>query len=268
MALKRYSMWLSLAACFVLAASGRSPAQTATLDRKADGPATRPVVRHHNRIPYDAPLIDPPGKTMGGISRGAGSNDSPFVVVLAPKDGGITIKSRPRLYWYLSKMADERHSIVLAINRLGIPGQTAMPKTVFEVQIPQPAEAGIQCLDLAQPPAGEKNQLTLEPGVNYEWVVEFMIHDLHDKSLNPYSRCALRYQPPKQDLINALKGADASDLAIACGRQGVWFDALAALRDAIQSHPQDTQLQGDWEDFLAEGGIAVDHGRIIPPAQQ
>ena len=105
---------------------------------------------------YRPPVRGAPASRVGGGSRGS-ADITGELAVLAPDHTGLTTRSQPTLYWYLSEPANARLDVTVTNDKQIDP--------LLEQVIGIPKTAGIQSLDLAKVGA------TLKPGVEYRWFV-------------------------------------------------------------------------------------------------
>jgi Domain of Unknown Function (DUF928) len=191
------------------------------------------------------PIYTPPKKftpraRVGGALRGTDGND-PEIVALVPDHVGLTVKQKPVLNWFLSKLTSYPLRFTLIDSRI--------VKPVFEGPLPTPQQEGIQALDL------KTLGLALEPEVQYRWYVSAI--------RNPDS--------PSQDIVagGVIERCEFStclvemEVNLACDQQsvrqnavrGFWYDAMACLCELIEAHPSDQLLRRQRAALLKQIGL-------------
>jgi hypothetical protein len=188
---------------------------------------------------YSPPLRGAPASRVGGGSRGVGETTLELSV-LAPDHTGLTTKSQPTLYWYISKPANARLDVTV-INDEAI-------DPILESVVGTPKSAGIQQLDLAT--AGTK----LEPGIEYRWFVS-VTPDEEQRSNDVIASGTIQYNPPDADLESRIAKADERTMASIYAENGVWYDAIDSISRAIQQNPEDATLRAQRATLLEQVGL-------------
>jgi hypothetical protein len=196
---------------------------------------------------YRPPMRGAPASRIGGGSRGGGGI-TVDLSVLAPDHTGLTTKSQPTLYWYLSKPANARLDVTVMNEEKIDP--------LLEQIIGIPRSAGIQSLDLATVGA------TLKPGIEYRWFVS-LTPDEKQRSNDIVASGTIEYTIPDAALKRRITGADEPTLARIYAEDGIWYDALDSLSRAIQQHPDDAGLRAGRAAMLDQVGLkaAADYAR-------
>ncbi len=190
---------------------------------------------------YSPPLRGAPASRVGGGSRGVGETTLELSV-LAPDHTGLTTKSQPTLYWYISKPANARLDVTV-INDEAI-------DPILENVVGTPKSAGIQQLDLAT--AGTK----LEPGIEYRWFVS-VTPDEEQRSNDVIASGTIQYDPPDADLESRIAKADHQTMASIYAENGVWYDAIDSISRAIQQNPGDATLRAQRAALLEQVGLTA-----------
>lgn len=190
-------------------------------------------------IAYRPPMRGAPASRVGGASRGIGDADLELSV-LAPDHTGLTTKSQPTLYWYLSKPANARLDVTVISDTEIDP--------LLEKVIGIPKSAGIQQLDLAAAGA------TLEPGIEYRWFVS-IIPDEEQRSNDIVASGTIEYTAPDADLERRVAGADERERAAVFAENGMWYDAIDSLSRAIEHNPDDASLRAQRAAMLEQVGL-------------
>ena len=196
---------------------------------------------------YRPPVRGAPVSRVGGGSRGT-ADITGELTVLAPDHTGLTTRSQPTLYWYLSEPANARLDVTVTNDKQIDP--------LLEQVIGVPKSAGIQSLDLAKVGA------TLKPGVEYRWFVS-LTPDETQRSNDVVASGTIEYVVPDAGLESRTARADELTLARIYAEDGIWYDAIDSLSRAIQDNPGDTSLHAQRAALLDQAGLksAADYDR-------
>ena len=173
----------------------------------------------------------PRGRVAGGVRGGTAL---PEPLALAPDHVGLTMRATPSLFWHLDGTPPETARIVFTL----IEADGVEP--IVERELPLPDGAGIQRVRLAD------LGVALTPEVDYAWSVSLVTAD--DHSTDAVSEGSLHLVAG-----DALAGRPPSARAFA--EQGLWYDALEALSDAIDAAPADTSLGAQRDSLLRQAGL-------------
>lgn len=209
-------------------------------------------------------MNDAPAKRVGGAARACKADPDLLVSLLAPSASvGLTAKNQPTLYWYLSKPTTRKIQITLTPRGEG--GKDVGADSVLDVEIPKTEKGGIQTLSLSSPP-GNKDPVTLKPGVQYDWVVEVVVHD-RSGSDNPSA--ATRLQCTKEpDAVSAAKSAPLEDQYEADRQAGLWYDMVDTLNRMIDADKEDAGLRQTRRDLFNDQNLWEDKdGKITEIAK-
>lgn len=190
---------------------------------------THPQERKSVRQPvYQPPRRGAPLVRVGGGTRGEGDTE-PAVYVLAPEHTGLTTTTQPVLFWYSSGPSAARLEFALIDERSIAP--------VLETSLEPTRSAGIHRIALSA------YGIELSPGMEYQWSVA-LIPDLEQRSRDLVATGRIEHVPLVPALASEIKNASPEDLPSLYAREGLWYDALAALSALIDARPKDSQL---WE---------------------
>jgi hypothetical protein len=226
---------------FVFISIAVAMAATAAEDKKADEPtvsAASPKVAAARPV-YQPPKLGKPAKTVGGGSRGT-RDKVPSVFVVAPEHVGLTTASSPSLFWYVDRVPESKVQVEFTLNdENGV-------KPLVQKIVATPKRAGIHRIRLSD--FGVK----LAPGAEYEWSVALIL-DPKERSKDIVATTWIESVKPSAELSSRLKadGATASVYA----EEGIWYDALGALSDQIESDPSNTALAEQRADLLRQVGL-------------
>ncbi len=232
---------LIIAAClalllprFSLAEQGQGKvAQTAVSQPKPES-SSKPVLYVPPRKGAPAP-----GLRRGGGTRGM-NKSIPVISVLAPDHVGFTLLEQPVLFWFAPTKQNMSYEFTLIADSAETPA--------VETKLPQPTRPGVQEIRLSD------YSVKLLPGERYLWSVA-LIMDSEEPSGNIVAKGAIeRVNRDKleQPLPSHLGKADA---AKRYAESGVWYDALMAISDLIQSNPADEDPRQQRASLLEQGGL-------------
>ena len=211
-------------------------------------------------------MTDAPAKRVGGAARACRADPELLVSLLAPSASvGFTAKSQPTLYWDLSKPTNRPIEITLTPRGEG--GKDIGAAPLLDVIIPKTEAGGVQTLSLAKPP-GNQAPVSLEPGVQYDWVVEVVVHD-RSGSDNPTAATRLqRIKAPGAAI--APQSAALEDQYEADRQSGLWYDMLDSLNRMIDQDSENAGLRQIRQTLLKDQNLLEDKdGKIkeIPKTQ-
>jgi len=189
---------------------------------------------------YQPPRRGSPAVRVGGASRGAG-DPLPALHVLAPDHIALTVQPQPVFQWYLSKPATVRFEFALV--------REDSIEPVLERDFGTVNSHGIQQLDLAD------TDITLEPGVPYQWSVA-LIPDEAARSGDVVASGMIERVTLPAGLAGQLSASsDAYAQAMAYAAAGIWYDALAVLSQLIRENPTDATLRKQRAALLTQVGL-------------
>ncbi len=188
---------------------------------------------------YRPPLRGAPGGRVRGGTRGY-SDKLTFLSVLAPDHMGRTVQEQPSLYWFISELASDPIELTV-IEDLAI-------KPLLEIRLVSPKKPGIQCIRLAD------HGLRLQQNVPYRWFVALVL-DPDRRSKDILGGGFIEYVEFPKALRIKLGEADRARTPHIFAEAGIWYDALAAISDLINSSPNDTVLRKQRASLLEQVGL-------------
>jgi hypothetical protein len=191
------------------------------------------------RVQFRPPSTGAPSVRLTGGSRGTGEA-AMRLDVLAPDDIGLTTVEQPSLFWYQSKPAAARFELTLL--------QENKIQPLMQVQVERAAAAGIQRLRLSD------HGVKLRPGVEYQWVVA-LITDPENRSTDLVASGVIQRVELTEELGAKVRSADPSERAAVYAAAGIWYDALSAVSDQIEAHPQEAAWRAVRSDLLSQVGL-------------
>jgi hypothetical protein len=183
---------------------------------------------------YVPPRRGAPRARVGGGLRGAPALPTPLV--LAPEHVAETVSARPSLFWYIDTLPGREAELVFTL----IDPEQIDP--IAELPLAPPKRPGIQRIDL------DDYGIALRPDTEYEWSVT-LVADGRQRSRDRISTGSLRRVAVPAAL--RLEGATAPTYAA----NGLWYDALASLSDAIDASPNDSALRRQRDALLRQADL-------------
>jgi hypothetical protein len=147
-----------------------------------------------------------------------------------------TVTARPSLFWYIDAVPAEDHRLIFTmIDEEGI-------DPVVEARLERPRRVGIQRIQLAD------HGVKLEPGIEYEWSIALVV-DPEQRAKDVVSTGYIRRvsQPTELELRPPCVNTYA-DL-------GLWYDALEAVSNSIESAPGNPALRSQRSSLLSQAGL-------------
>lgn len=204
----------------------KAPPPPSEAARRSREESARPVV-------YKPPRRGSPrGRVAGGIRSAAAL---PQPLALAPDHVALTTHESPSLFWHLDGTPPETAHLVFTLIR----ADAVAP--IVEKELPLPESAGVQRVRLAD------FGVTLDPDVEYEWSISLEPRGEEHASARVSQRYLRRVD------ADALEGQAPSARSYA--EQGLWYDALEALCDAIDAAPDDAALRAQRDSLLRQAGL-------------
>jgi hypothetical protein len=190
---------------------------------------------------YKPPLRGAPGGRVGGGTRGSG-REVFVLTVLAPDHSALTVTEQPSLFWYISRSTSLPIEVTLMDLR--------STKPVLETRLAAPAAPGVQRIRLAD------HGVRLEPGVPYRWFVT-IVPSSDRRSKDILAGGAIERVQPPEALTAKLAQARKEEAATLYAEAGVWYDALSAISDQIDSAPNDAALRTQRATLLTQVGLVA-----------
>jgi hypothetical protein len=188
---------------------------------------------------YKPPLRGAPGGRIGGGTRGAG-REVFVLTVLAPDHSALTVSEQPSLFWFISSSP----SLPIEVTLMDL--RTTQP--VLETRLASPVAPGVQRIRLAD------HGVRLELGVPYRWFVT-VVPNSDRRSRDILAGGAIERVEPPEALTAKLAQARKEETATVYAEAGVWYDALSAISDQIESAPNDVGLRKQRATLLTQVGL-------------
>ncbi len=192
---------------------------------------------------YKPPRRGSPRAKVSGGMRGVLALPTPLA--LAPAHLAHTVSDQPSLFWHIDAVPSRGSRLVFTL----IDEDSIEP--LAEVSLESPAQAGIQRIRLTD------LGIHLEPEIEYEWSVA-LVPDPARRARDVISTGYLRRvgQPEElaEELANLAPGRGGVDTYAALG---LWYDALEAISDSIDSAPADPTLRGHRNALFRQGELEL-----------
>jgi hypothetical protein len=191
---------------------------------------------------YIPPKTGVPSGREGGGTRGNGYH-VPRLDVFAPAPDqviGMTVQEQPNLYWYISEA--ETFPMMLTINE----EQNVQP--ILETEIPRPDKPGVYQIPMSQ------YGVQLHPGKIYRWYVS-VVRDPEFPSRDIVAGARIQRRLPDQRLLERLANSNVVEDAYVNAQEGLWYDAVASISEALQAYPDDQKIQEMRSDLLQQVGL-------------
>jgi len=242
--MRYFTMAVAILLGFSVGLSGTVGAADAPAGKSGDqSPAIASKPPSSGSLVYNPPKRGVPGGRVGGGTRGGESG--PVMLPLAPDHVGLTTQTQPTLYWYLSKPTNYPIEFTLVDVKATTP--------ILERRLSSSNQAGIQAIRLAD------YGISLVPGVTYRWYVS-LIYGSEASSRDLVAGGAMEVaggtvelvdQAEARRLTDTVKGDQVQRFAEA----GLWYDAINAVSDQIQGHPQDRMFRMQRASLLEQVGL-------------
>jgi len=216
-----------------------STEKTNEVEPSTQAPLPPPVTPIRTKIVYKPPLRGAPAVRIDGGSRGNGVSLI-CLTVLAPDHTGLTIQEQPSLFWYQSEPADVPFELTVLEDK--------KPQPILDVKLPDARNAGIQRLKLSD------YHVTLSPGIDYEWVVALIV-DPDSRSRDVIASGYIERAAPSASLSARLANASKTDVPAIYAEEGIWYDALAAVSDLVDTQPDSASWRAERADLLQQAGV-------------
>jgi hypothetical protein len=180
-----------------------------------------------------------PGLKRGGGTRGM-NKSVPVISVLAPDHVGLTLLEQPVLYWFAPTKQNLSYEFTLIAETANSPA--------VEVKLPQPIHPGIQQIRLSD------YNVKLSYGERYQWSVA-VIMDPEEPSANIVAKGIIE-RVDRNKLEQPLpSGFSKVEAPMRYAESGLWYDAVMAFSDQIQSDPGNMDLRQQRASLLEQGGL-------------
>jgi Domain of Unknown Function (DUF928) len=211
------------------------------------------------RVRYNPPSnLGTPIVSTPGILRSDGCKESVLVPIcligLVPDFNvdtapvPLTISERPTIYFLIPKV-DGNVSFTLAEEDIKNDKGRRIYKTTFYLK----SKAGIITFKIPDHVQG------LKIGKNYSWVFTKDSTQEDSRSLNVIG--SMRRISPSQNLVDRLKKVSLPiDRAALFAQEGIWYEAVQTLAEALQVTPKKAEIVSEWNELLKSAKL----NRVLP----
>jgi hypothetical protein len=222
---------------FPTGAGQTTPSPAASLTPTASPAASSTTASR--KLVYKPPA--PAGNIPTRVSGGArGETVDAVLIALVPNHVAVTTQAQPSLFWFQSKPAKAKFELTVV--------EPKKPKPLLSLAALQADKPGIHRVKLA------KYKVELQPDVAYEWSVA-IVPDAENRSKDVIAKGVLKRISPPGDLATRVEKADDLERAALYADAGVWYDALDAISNAIDAHPDDGSLRAQRASLLRQVGL-------------
>jgi len=206
----------------------------------AAGPTTTPSPTH------EVDFVQPAHTIPSGLSTAparCAADPTLLAATLGPQEVvGFTTLEQPTLFWFLSKPTNLEIQVTL------IRDDKKFPDPLLSTVFRDPSASGIQRVDLVK--IGPK----LEAGVTYKWSVR-ILEGTEDPSEEEVSEAKIQRLDPSDSRVVALSKCSRADRSDLAKKEGIWYDALAAVSDQAHDAHDDARLQEQLDRMLRKQGL-------------
>lgn len=208
----------------------------------ADGQETRRL--QFNGQAYTPPVVDAPGRRVGGATRSGVScfQGRKFLTALIPVNRfGVTVSAFPTFFWYLPSTSAK--AVTFSLEDESIEDEDE--KKIYTTTFPVTGMPGVVSLslpaDIGMPP--------LEIGKHYRWSLSIVCDP---QNTNPDITVIGTIQRVELNstLANQLEKAPPEARPAIYAEAGIWYDTLTTLAEVRRARPNDATLSADWENLL------------------
>ena len=153
---------------------------------------------------------------------------------------GLTVSERPTFFVYVPQTTATEATFSL---------QDADRNLVYRTKVALKENGGVIRITVPE------TVKALQMDNDYRWVVE--IHCIADLDPdNPFAEGWVRRTSVNANLAGKLETAKTPlERAMAYSQEGIWYDALGNMADAVREQPQDSTLIKSWEELLTSVGL-------------
>lgn len=197
---------------------------------------------------YKPPKRGAPVARVGGGTRGVGIDSSSRLCVVTPDDHvGLAAKSQPVLFWYLSKLPPGKPSLNIKIEfTINEEGSVNPLKEVNLGRIDKPGFYRINLSDIG---------ISLQQGMEYDWSIA-IVFDPEQRSKDIVATSSIKRVAINNDVKEKLATATKREAVKIYAEEGLWYDALAEIDDAIAANPNDDSILEARESLIKQVGLS------------
>jgi hypothetical protein len=178
-----------------------------------------------------------PTRVSGG-ARGGGADTS--LLALVPEHAALTTHAQPSLFWFQSKPAKAKLELALV--------EPKKAKPVLALTSGTANKVGIHRIKLVN------HKIELQPDVLYEWTVA-IVPDAENRSKDVIAKGVIKRVSSPSGLAEKVENVSDTEKAAIYAEAGIWYDALEAISNAVDAHPEDASLREQRASLLKQVGL-------------
>jgi hypothetical protein len=214
-----------------------NPETSAAAPATAESSPARPSLKLVYKPPAAAGNI--PTRVSGGARGGGDAGTS--LLALVPNHAALTTQAHPSLFWFQSKPTKAKFEMTVV--------EPKKAKPLLSLTSSDADKPGIHRIKLS------KHNVELQPGVSYEWSVA-IVPDPANRSKDVVAKGLIKRISAPGNLETMLEKADDMERASVYAQAGIWYDALDAISNAIEAHPDDASLREQRATLLKQVGLS------------
>lgn len=220
------------------------PSQASQGESPTSGPAPPVSTSPDNSLAYHAPDIPSQG-TRTIVDEHEPGKEPLYLSVLSPDHIGLTMFEQPALFWFIAQPTFQPVDVMITDE-----GNTQI---LLDVRMLPPIRPGVHKVEL------KDYGIRLQPNTTYQWKI--ILQGNTPGETYTTSGWILRITPPENVATLAKLPSINSTPPRPLVEAGLWYDAIWALSERIQSHPTDMTSLNQRANLFEQVGL-------IPPAQQ
>lgn len=197
-----------------------------------------------NSLPYHAPNLPSQGARVI-VDEHEPGKEPLYLAVLSPDHIGLTMFEQPALFWYISQLTSQPVDVMIT--------DEGNSQNLLDVRMLPPIRPGIHKVEL------KDYGIRLQPDTTYQWKI--ILRGNTPGEDHATSAWIMRISPPAKVAAVVHLPSITSISPRSLVEAGLWYDAIWALSERIQSKPTDTTSLNQRANLLKQ----VD---LLPPAHQ
>jgi hypothetical protein len=197
-----------------------------------------------NSLPYHAPDLSSQG-TRVVVDEHEPGKEPLYLSVLSPDHIGLTMFEQPALFWFIAQLTSQPVDVLITDE-----GNT---QRLLDVRMLPPIRPGIHKVEL------KDYGIRLQPNTTYQWTI--ILQGNTPGEHYSTSGWIMRVSPPANVAAIAQLPSITSTPPRPLVEAGLWYDAIWALSERIQTQPTDTTSLNQRANLFEQVGL-------LPPAQQ
>lgn len=223
----------------VLMLSNLSLAQPTTAPTTQRSIGAGEAIAADDEAPIRVTRAAPSGAPRGqGTAASRGGKGVPTPILFAePDDAGFTLSSNPTICFYVAEPTKSRAVVTLS----DAMEHTTVGAVWFREGFSKAGVHRVQMTDLKEP---------LRPGALYSWIVS-IYSPSNNNDDNAAAVAVMRFEP-NAELSQRIANLTPVQRARVLGENAYWYDAIAALSEAIEADPSNQFLRAQRTALLTD----------------